>query len=203
VKTPRASTPQQVGARKQEVEPPSIELLGPPPVIDGEDPKAYAEMYQRIRDAFGAKDMIEEILLRTFADLTWEILRGFRLKAALLASSQKGGLGRLRDLVAPEFPGRKPRMSFDMWDEGEPAELVTEVKRAVAKAGFGDDAIMAQTLSNIFDHFEKIDAMMARAERRRGQVLRDLANYEEDRARRLAEAAKTIEADFKDEGRAV
>jgi hypothetical protein len=157
-------------------------------------------MYQRVRDAYGVKDMIEEILLRTFADLTWEILRGNRLKAALLTSSRKKGLGSLRPLINPEFPGRKPTMDLDIFgDSGEPGEQVSKVKQALTKAGFGDDAIMAQTLSNTFEQVQQIDAMVARAEERRGKVLRDLASYEEDRARRFAEAAKTIEADFKEE----
>src|SRR3954454_4961483 len=98
-------------------------------------------MYQRVRDAYGVKDMIEEILLRTFADLTWEILRGYRLKAALLTSSRKEGLGNLRALINPEFPGRKPTMALDIFgDSGEPAEQVSKVKQAVPRAGFGDDA---------------------------------------------------------------
>jgi hypothetical protein len=44
------------------------DLLGPPPVISGEDPKEYAELLERILSDLKPRDIIETAFVRDIAD---------------------------------------------------------------------------------------------------------------------------------------
>src|SRR5277367_5146495 len=56
-------------------------LFGPPPILAGEDAKAYHEMLDRVSGALGPTDFIEEIWVRDLVDVTWAMLRWRRLQA--------------------------------------------------------------------------------------------------------------------------
>ena len=76
------------------------DLLGPPPVISGEDPKEYAELLERILSDLKPRDFIETAFVRDIADHIWEVRRLRRLKAQLLHVAQPEGLDSvLRRLV--------------------------------------------------------------------------------------------------------
>ena len=57
-----------------------LEIFGPPPLLEGEDSKAYDTLLARVSGAVKPKDIIEEIWVRDIVNLTWEILRLRRLK---------------------------------------------------------------------------------------------------------------------------
>ena len=48
------------------------DLLGPPPLLAGEDLAAYEALHARIFKAISPADAIEEIWAGDIADLTWE-----------------------------------------------------------------------------------------------------------------------------------
>ena len=76
------------------------DLLGPPSIISGEDPKEYAELLARIHDDVKPRDFIERAFVRDIADHIWEVRRLRRLKAQLLHVAQPEGLETvLRRLV--------------------------------------------------------------------------------------------------------
>ena len=76
--------------------PPDLKaLLGPPPLLDGEDADAYDALYRQIRTAIAPRDFIEEIWARDFVDNLWETLRLRRLKVNLMRASAHEGLERL------------------------------------------------------------------------------------------------------------
>ena len=45
------------------------DLFGPPPILEGEDPKAYDEILDRVFGAVGPTDFIEEIWVRDLVDV--------------------------------------------------------------------------------------------------------------------------------------
>ena len=55
-------------------------MIGPPPLLEGEDAAAYDELLARVSAAANPSDVIHEIWVRDVVDLTWEILRWRRLK---------------------------------------------------------------------------------------------------------------------------
>ena len=58
-------------------------LLGPAPMLHGEDDHAYAELLGRVQADVGPKDILEEFWVRDVVDLFWETLRLRRMKASI------------------------------------------------------------------------------------------------------------------------
>ena len=54
-------------------------VLGQPQLIDGEDSEAYQKLHERVSLSVKPADIFEEIFVRDFVDLTWEVLRWRRL----------------------------------------------------------------------------------------------------------------------------
>jgi hypothetical protein len=59
-------------------------FLGPPPLLEGEDPALYDELVGRMRAAVKPVDMIDELFVADVVFLEWEIMRWRRLKVGLL-----------------------------------------------------------------------------------------------------------------------
>jgi hypothetical protein len=62
-------------------------VFGLPPLIDSEALSNYEELYAGIAEAVKPADILEEIWICDFVDLTWEGLRLRRLKANLIDAS--------------------------------------------------------------------------------------------------------------------
>lgn len=56
------------------------ELFGPPPVLSTENAKAYDEIVARLMESVVPQDFLEQLLIRQFADYTWEKMRYARHK---------------------------------------------------------------------------------------------------------------------------
>jgi hypothetical protein len=63
-----------------------ISIFGSPPLHKDEDLEAYNELLRRVIDLVRPTDIIEEICVRDFVDLTWERFRWRRGKAELIKS---------------------------------------------------------------------------------------------------------------------
>ena len=59
-------------------------FFGPPPLLKGEDPAAYDQFLAKATAAIKPADFIEEIFVRDFVDIDWEIVRVRRLKSDLV-----------------------------------------------------------------------------------------------------------------------
>lgn len=164
-------------------------LLGPPPLIEGEDPVAYEALAARIRAAVEPRDVIEEIWVRDIADNLWETLRLRRLKAKLLHASAHNGL---RVLLAPLINYRDLNDTVQQWAQGD-GTTRKFVTATLKNAGLDEEAIYAQTFAAKLDTFEKIDRMIMQTEARRNMVLREVDRHRDVIARRLREVAMEIE----------
>jgi hypothetical protein len=182
-------------------------LLGPPPLLEGEDAVAYDALKSRILSAVKPQDAIEEIWVRDILDLLWETTRLRRQKAKLMHASARSGLYTLlRPLVDDLEMLRAPFLHDASSDEthyasleelirgwvlGEP-EAVKEVKQILGRAGLDKESIAAQTLAVNCDVFEKIDRMIMQTEARRHVVLREIDRRRDALARRLREVSAEI-----------
>ena len=102
------------------------DLLGPPPVLLGEDAAKFAKILSQITASVKPTDAIEEIWARDVADLTWEVLRLRRLKVGLLLACAHAGLARvLRPLIGDEAE-KRPRP----WDASMKVRVATSMRGA-------------------------------------------------------------------------
>jgi hypothetical protein len=169
-------------------------LLGPRPLIDGEDGTNYDVILERISADVAPADFVEEIWVRNVVDLVWESIRLRHLKSQLLRAAAHEGLARvLKPLLDWQSADRLSRQ----WALGE-EEAIAEVERLLGRAGLTIDAVMAQTLAARIDDVERIDRMVTIAEARRDAVLREIRARRAAFGQALRRAGQAIDAEFED-----
>jgi hypothetical protein len=165
-------------------------LFGAPPLIDGEDAAAYEGLLERVADAVAPADVLEEMWVRDVVDLAWEALRLRRLKATLLTAAAHQGV----DAVLTPLIGYRSIALSNRWAARE-HDAVTQVDGLMAAAGFGMDAVRAQTLAVRIDDVERIDRMSQQAENRRDAALYEIARHRAALAQALRRALGAERAD--------
>jgi hypothetical protein len=164
-------------------------LLGPPPLLEGEDASTYHALKSRILSAVKPEDAIEGMWVRDILDLLWETVRLRRLKAKLMRATAHQGL---QELLRPLVHNSSLKELIRGWVIREP-EAVKQVKQILRQAGLDKEAIAAQTLAAELDTFEKIDRMIMRTEARRHVVLREIDRRRDAVARRLRDVSSEVE----------
>lgn len=171
------------------------DLLGPPPVILGEDARKFEELQARITAAVRPREAIEEIWVRDVVDLTWEVLRLRRLKASLLLTCAHAGLVRV---LKPIVGSTEAEQMAAPWAKRE-AAAVAKVKKLLTTSELTDDAIMAETLTLKLEQTERFEAMIAAAETRLAAALREVDRHRDALARVLRATVEDIEdAEFEE-----
>ncbi len=80
-------------------------IFGPPPLIGGEDPQLYKELFSLLATEHDPKYVGDWLLGKDLADLHWERLRERRLKTAVIKIHQEAsaeGSGQLTIVISPE-----------------------------------------------------------------------------------------------------
>ena len=170
------------------------DVLGPPRLLKGEDEKGHTYLADQIRLAVAPKTIIEEILARDIADLTWEVLRLRKLKAELVSLRWHGTIW---DLAERKLGQTKASALGKAWNQdGHPGQL----KSALLEHGVDDDTINAEVLAQNIGEIERFDRLIASAEGRRNALLREIDRHRDAvQMRRLREAVTSIEdAEFED-----
>lgn len=164
-----------------------ITLLGPPPLLEGEDLAAYDELLLRVSGTVKPGDILEEVWVRDVVDLVWEALRLRRLKASLFVANAFRGL---QEILEPFAEGEAAYLA-ERWAAKERA-AIKKVDKILTQVGLTMDAIMAQTLSLNIDSIERIDRMIMGLEARRNIALRELDRHREGFGRALRQASDEI-----------
>jgi hypothetical protein len=146
------------------------------------------------------KDAIEEFLIRDVIDLTWEVLRLRRVKAGILKASMSAGVQEVLDSLAH---GEGQRYGYtrelgQSWAAGDKGAQ-KEVARALKDAGLTIDEATAKTLECKIDVFERIDRMLASAEARRNNALREIDRHRDAAGAAVRQVIDEVEdAEFRD-----
>src|SRR5258707_1380815 len=173
---------------------PCLALLGPRPLIDGEDGTNYDVILERISADVAPADFVEEIWERNVVDLVWDSVRLRRLKSQLLQAAAHEGLD---GLLASVFDWIRSGQLSRKWDLGD-EEALGEVGRMLGRAGLTFDAVMAQTLAARIDDVERIYHMVIIAEARRDAVFREIRSRGLAFGQALRRAGEAIDAEFED-----
>jgi hypothetical protein len=169
-------------------------LLGPRPLIDGEDGTNYDVILERISADVAPGDFVEKIWVRNVVDLVWESIRLRHLKSQLLHAAAHEGLARV---LTPLLDWTSAGQLSRTWASGD-EEAVCEVERLLGRAGLTIDAVMAHTLAARIDDVERIDRMATIAEARRDAVLREIRSRRAAFGQALRRAGQAIDAEFED-----
>ena len=175
--------------------------IAPAPLLPGETEADYISVAQRMVAVAQPNDAIEEFLTRDVVDLTWEVFRLRRMKTALLRASASEGVGRILSTT-----GNDPD-SFDVlegpdfaqkWASGDTSTRV-EFTKILKKAELTMDEVMAETFAKQIDFLERLDRMLASAEARRNNALREIDRHREALGTAMRQAIDEVQdAEFRD-----
>jgi hypothetical protein len=111
------------------------EILGPPPIINGEDPNSYNKLHDPVRSAVAPTDVIEEMWVRDVVDAFWESLRFRRLRAKLFVACEHEGLRLILESMVDA--DETDKLVYG-WLDRNPRN-VKQVNKLLEQAGFGID----------------------------------------------------------------
>jgi hypothetical protein len=172
----------------------------PAPLLPGEAEADYLGVAARIASIAQPKDAIEEFLTRDVVDLTWEVFRLRRLKAALLRAAASKGVHRILSTIGYGV-GLDLRSSEEFAASLASGDAGTrrEFSEILDKAKFTMNEVMAEALAEVIDSFERIDRMLASAEARRNNALHEIDRHREALGAAMRRAVDEAEdAEFRD-----
>ena len=177
--------------------PPALARVAPPRLWQGDDQAGYDILHERLSEALGPQDFLEEVWARDAVDLIWEVFRLRRLKAELMREAAYNGLNKVLDPRRSLLGQYNPYEVARYWASRDP-EAIALVDKALATSGLTMDAVLAKTLALHLDEFERIERMTAEAEGRRDSILREIGSHRASFAQRLRHAVEDVEdAEFK------
>lgn len=156
-------------------------LIGKPPVLSSEDPEAYETMLVNMAAAAMPRDAIEWLLIKDCVDLTWEIRRIRLARAGITDVTRKEALRSILEstLDHNELKGLDRMTAAEIkaedWYNGPSAKEA--LLAHLAKHGLDEDAITAQAYALRSRELEKLDQMLASAEKRRFATLQEMGFY--------------------------
>jgi hypothetical protein len=177
-----------------------VVAIAPAPLLPGENQADYTDVAVRVVKAAKPRDAIEEFLVRDVIDLTWEILRLRLVKSGILKASMNTGVAEILNGLGH---GRKSGPFYaqelgEKWAAGDRAAR-KEVEAALAKAGLTIGEATAKTLEEKLDSFERLDRLLASAEARRNNALREIDRHRDALGSSVRRSIEEIEdAEFRD-----
>jgi hypothetical protein len=169
-------------------------LFGSPPIIEGEKAKDYRKLLQRVFEAIEPADFIEEIWARDLADVTWSM---FRLRRSLTAMLNDEVWDKVNDDASSRAEKEASKLLegtekeemdrlLDTDSELDWDERVAKYPRAndkfqalwsKAKSDLNFDLIQARVITQNLEKIERIEALIASAQRRIDEVIRELDRH--------------------------
>jgi ribosomal protein L12E/L44/L45/RPP1/RPP2 len=170
------------------------------PLLPGEQEAEYATLVARIVVIAEPRDAIEDLLTRDVVDLSWEILRLRRAKVGILKASMSDGVEGVLDQLGY---GQGERYGYtkslgQSWAAGD-KKTRKEITAALSAAGLTIDEVTAKTLESKLDSFERLDRMLASAEARRNNALREIDRHRAALGAAMRQAVDEVQdAEFRD-----
>ena len=169
--------------------------IAPASLLPGEKEADYATIAARLVSASGPGDAIEEFLIRDVVDLTWEILRLRRAKAGILKSSMGDGVPNF--LFSVGLALESTTLSLG-WAAGDDCAR-NKLDAILTRAGLTIDEVTARTLESKLNSFERLDRMLASAEARRNNALREIDRHREALGGAVRQSIEEVEdVEFRD-----
>jgi hypothetical protein len=184
----------------------AISIFGPPPLVDGEDERAYDNLLTQLSSAVKPTDIIEEIYIHDVVDLTWEILRWRRIKISLVEKGMRYALAQTlkqffpkrrseaeKRSLFPDFtPSKAATKLAKKWDQRDPV-AIEQVNKLLSSVNTTIDAVAAGIIIDKLDHIERVDRLVTIAEGRRNAIFREIDRHRMTFAQALRGNVRAIE----------
>ena len=161
-----------------------VSIMGDPPIIQGEDNATYMLLLEKLGGATAARNIIDWMMVKDVADLTWQVMRIRRWISAILDNGRREGLAAGIDQLINWRPGSlldKTAVKYVMdyyVDKNEDAnghDGAARLDRLLDRFGLDADNIAAaNSFSRNFPILEKAEELLRRLEDRRDRTLREI-----------------------------
>jgi hypothetical protein len=173
-------------------------LFSPPMLIEGEDLALYRALADRLLAEVKPLDIVEEMLAHDVIYLEWDIFIYRRHKVEFMSAKRFDAFASLSGLLA------KVRREFSDYEDKQLDELIDnwvyrdaksprESNDAVARAGLSRNVLMAATFFENIGDIGRIDELIAMAEARRNNALRELFRHRATLGRAMHHAIQQVE----------
>jgi len=163
--------------------------FGPPPILPGEDAEAYDELLMRASGGIKPTDAIEELWLRDYVALAWEIVRLRRFKESLIASALPDALRTV--LKIHKVSDRRANILVKKWRAQGPTAK-DEIRKTLASLNLTFDDVLAQAFLIQIEQIERIDRLITIAEARRNDVLREIDRHRASSAQKMRDEIQRL-----------
>lgn len=166
-------------------------LLGPAPLLEGEDEEAYRAFCDEVRSHVAPRDIIEEIYTRDAIDLTWDLTRLKRIRTGIL---QKGQTYALRRIKAEDYwPGLDAEARGSI---GRAADMGLKHSIVAARRhGISQTDIDARAFASERETLLIVERDIMQVELRRNRFFQEIERRRATLARRLADRLGQAEGD--------
>jgi hypothetical protein len=161
-------------------------IMGEPPVVLGEDLNTYILLLAQIGATTGAHNIVEWLMVKDIADLTWQILRIRRWIPAILDNGLRMGLLAGVDQLINDHPGsvldrRALKYVTDHYLDATIDQYgmdgVQRLQAVLDRFRADRDKIAAaNSFARNFDIFDRAEELLTRLEDRRIRALREIEN---------------------------
>ncbi len=168
-------------------------LLGPTPLLHGEDKAGYKSFYDNFSQQVGPHDLIDEIYIRDVVDQTWEI---HRLRQIRIGTMRKGQMQAVRQYADNITSSSMTSKQCDVIR----AQMKTSLESALdCLQNFGVTLldINARAFKNEDNALFDIDQNIARLEVRRNYTLREIERRKLAFAKQIIQVVNSIEGNEK------
>jgi len=186
-KTVKSIKPVRASPGKR-VTPLTGDAFGPPPLLEGEDPAAYDALLKGVRESVEPEGFIEDMWVRDVVVITWDILRARHIKASIINLARPIALS---EMLEPQLRYDTKKL-VNRWGADD-ASARKEVLQLLASTGRNLDDVNARAFALRLDVMERLDRIIAQAEARRNQTLREIERRRDTLARRLRERVSAIQ----------
>jgi hypothetical protein len=177
-------------------------LFANTPVLITESKEDYEAIYKDIERRVRPQDIIEQFEASNVSWLVWDVLRYQRSKIAIINAGMRSALEQifdqlLRDPGTDHYGQISEEAEELAWKWFRDPKAKQKGCKLLAEFQLDESAIEATAIRNALAQIEPLDKLIASAEARLHQALRFIAEYRENLARRLSEAADRLLEDEK------
>jgi len=172
------------------------------PLLQGEDPKKYVELHDRIALTLKSNDVFEEFWIDDLTDQVWESARYRSMAVALLQATMQRALQRVLAPMVDTVEGEELILQsmrqlqsekFARGYFGREAMAMEQVDELLKRAGLNFQAVQAEAMAMRGAEFQRINQLLAKAEVRRAATLRAIDRHRTGLGAQLQSIAQDFE----------
>ena len=181
------------------------DFFGPPPLLKGEDSAAFYQFLAKTTAAVKPADFLEEIFVRDFVELDWEVVRLRRLKVDLidlaLRDKIRDALQRLTENNDDDETDDQHEIDVDAlasgWAVGDP-HATKQVEEILKSLGTTIQELLVKASIYEINEIERIDKLIMAVEARRNGLHREIERRRQAPGQKLRPEPEQIDdVDYK------